>query len=95
MHGAVTRVQMAVVSAGALPGCRAARVFVQFADAAAAAAAVRPAWQCSTARRAAPCARSRGVARQAAALDGRFFAGRHVRCAAYPDARFAAGDWEA
>ena len=43
MHGAVTRVQMAVVSAGALPGCRAARVFVQFADAAAAAAAVRPA----------------------------------------------------
>jgi hypothetical protein len=32
---------------------------------------------------------------QAAALDGRWFAGRQVRAALYDEARFAAGDWAA
>jgi hypothetical protein len=35
------------------------------------------------------------VATQAAALHGRLFAGRRVRCSPYDAARFAAGDWEA
>ena len=88
-HGAVVRVQMAVVPSAA-PQQRAARVFVVFANAAAAASAVR---SCSAAARAHRTASRRAA--QAAALDGRLFAGRRVRCLPYDAARFAAGNWEA
>jgi hypothetical protein len=88
-HGAVVRVQMAVV-ASPPPAQRRARVFVVFAAVSAAASAVR----FSLTITAAPTASPHASATQAAALDGRLFAGRQVRCVMYGAAAFAAGDWE-
>ena len=89
-HGAVVRLQMAVVPSAA-PQQRAARVFVVFANTAAAASAVR----CLLRLQRRADQRSSRHATQAAALNGRLFAGRRVRCTPYDAALFAAGDWEA